>query len=113
MFIGDSITQGCFECYLKSPVSLKNVFDYKGAYSTRVKEILHILYAAVQINIINSGIAGDRPERGWNRFVRDVLAYNPDPVVISFGLNESCHSDHRKKARFCEPFFYGRSDTLI
>lgn len=89
VFIGDSITQGCFECYLTSPDSLENVFDYKSAYSTRVKEILNMLYPSVQINIINSGIAGDSAEGGWNRFERDVLAYNPDLVVISFGLNDA------------------------
>ena len=55
-FIGDSVTQGCFECYLTSPDSLENVYDYACAYSTRVKEILNMLYPSVQINIINSYI---------------------------------------------------------
>lgn len=88
-FIGDSVTQGCFECYLTSPDSLENVYDYACAYSTRVKEILNMLYPSVQINIINSGIAGDNALGGESRFERDVLAYNPDLAVISFGLNDA------------------------
>ena len=55
-FLGDSVTQGCFECYLTSPNSLETVFDYKSAYSTRVRELLNMLYPSAQVNIINSGI---------------------------------------------------------
>lgn len=88
-FLGDSVTQGCFECYLTSPTSLQTVFDYKSAYSTRVRELLNLLYPTVQINIINSGISGDSAPVGAQRFERDVLSYNPDLVVISYGLNDS------------------------
>ena len=88
-FLGDSVTQGCFECYLTSPNTLQTVFDYGSAYSTRLKEILHILYPSVQINIINSGISGDSAPVGLQRMERDILAYNPDLVVVSYGLNDS------------------------
>ena len=79
-FLGDSVTQGCFEL---------SVYDYKSAYSTRVKEILNILYPNVQINIINSGISGDNATCGAQRLNRDILAYNPDLVIVSYGLNDS------------------------
>ena len=88
-FIGDSVTQGCFECYMKTETALETVFDYKSAYSTRVGEILHMFYPSAQVNIINSGISGDNARGGALRFERDVLSYNPDLVVISFGLNDS------------------------
>ena len=88
-FIGDSVTQGCFECYMKTDTELETVFDYNSAYSTRVGEILHILYPSAQVNIINSGISGDNAPGGALRFERDVLSYSPDLVVISFGLNDS------------------------
>lgn len=88
-FIGDSVTQGCFECYMKSPTALETVYDYKSAYSTRVREFLNILYPSAQVNIINSGISGDNTDGGVARFERDVLSYNPDLCVISFGLNDS------------------------
>ena len=88
-FLGDSVTQGCFECYLTTDGGLETVYDYKNAYSTRLKEILNMLYPNVQINIINSGISGDSATRGALRVERDILAYNPDLVVISYGLNDS------------------------
>ena len=57
-FLGDSVTQGCFECYKISEDAIETVFDYPSAYSTRLREILNILYPNTQINIINSGISG-------------------------------------------------------
>lgn len=88
-FIGDSVTQGCFECYMKTDTAVETVFDYKSAYSTRVGEILHMLYPSAQVNIINSGISGDNAPGCAQRFERDVLAYSPDLCVISVGLNDS------------------------
>ena len=88
-FLGDSVTQGCFECYTTSNTSFDTVFDNKSAYSTRVREILNTLYPTVQVNIINSGISGDSAPNGLKRLERDVLSYNPDLVVVSYGLNDS------------------------
>lgn len=88
-FLGDSITQGCFECYYDEKGVLQTVFDSKNAYSARVKEILNFLYPSAQINIINSGISGDNAVNGNNRFERDVAPFNPDMVVVSFGLNDA------------------------
>ena len=88
-FLGDSVTQGCFECYTTSNTSFDTVFDYKSAYSTRVREILNTLYPTIQVNVINSGISGDSAPNGLKRLERDVLSYNPDLVVVSYGLNDS------------------------
>jgi len=88
-FLGDSVTQGCFECYLTSPTTIETVFDYQSVYSTRIREILNLLFPKVQINIINSGISGDRAVGGVKRLERDVLSYNPDLVIVSYGLNDS------------------------
>ena len=87
--IGDSVTQGCFEPRLTSKTTVEPVYDYKSAYATRLKEILNLLYPSVQINMINSGISGDTTEGVKLRFDRDVMAYNPDLVIISVGLNDS------------------------
>ena len=87
-FLGDSVTQGCFECYMKNE-TVQTVFDYRYGYANRVSEILHILYPAAQVNIINSGVSGDSAIGGAERLERDVLAYNPDLCVVSFGLNDS------------------------
>ena len=88
-FLGDSVTQGCFECYDQLDGGIETVYDYKSAYSTRVREVLNILYPRVQVNIVNSGISGDNAPGGLKRLRRDVLDYHPDLVVISYGLNDS------------------------
>ncbi|MBE7100872.1 MAG: SGNH/GDSL hydrolase family protein [Clostridiales bacterium] len=88
-FIGDSVTQGCFECYFDEK-AVQTVFDVKSSYPTRVKEILNLLYPSAQINIVNSGISGDNAVNGNLRFERDITPFNPDLVVVSFGLNDSC-----------------------
>lgn len=89
-FLGDSVTQGCFECYIKEDGAIETVFDYKSAYSTRVREMLNILYPNVQVNIINSGISGDGTINGKTRIERDILSFSPDLVVVSYGLNDCC-----------------------
>lgn len=90
-FLGDSVTQGCFECYIKEDGKIETVFDYKSSYSTRFREILGILYPSVQVNIINSGISGDGTENGKTRIDRDILPFSPDLVVVSYGLNDACN----------------------
>ena len=87
-FIGDSITQGCFEVYYKTPTELDTVYEYKNAFPTRLLEILNLLYPNVQVNIINSGISGDTVKRGLARLERDVLRYSPDLVVVGYGAND-------------------------
>ena len=89
-FLGDSVTQGCFECYFDENNQVQTVFESKSSYATRVKEILNYLYPSAQINIINSGISGDWAENGNQRFERDIAPYKPDLVVVSFGLNDAC-----------------------
>lgn len=88
-FLGDSVTHGCFEVYKTSESTLETVYEYKSAYSTRVREIMNVLYPSLQVNIINSGISGDNAVNGNYRLEEDVLKYNPDIVVVSFGLNDS------------------------
>lgn len=80
-FLGDSVTQGCFDCYIKEDGNVETYFDYSSAYSTRVREILSMLYPRVQVNIINSGISGDNSLGGLRRLERDVLRYAPDLTV--------------------------------
>ena len=87
-FIGDSITQGCFECFLNTNEGIDTVYDYKSAFSTRFREILNIIYPNVQVNIINSGISGDAALGCLRRLDRDVLRYSPDLVIINSGLND-------------------------
>ncbi len=87
-FLGDSVTQGCFECYMKTPEAVETVFDSQNAASTKLKNILNYLCPAAQINIINAGISGDHAVNGDARFERDIAPYHPDLVVVGYGLND-------------------------
>ena len=74
-FLGDSVTQGCFELYKKSDGSIETVFDKTNAYHTYLNRILSLLYPSVPVNIINAGISGDNATHGFERLERDVLRY--------------------------------------
>lgn len=87
-FLGDSVTQGCFELYLKEDGTYNTVFDKNSAYHNYVAKILSVLYPSVPVNIINAGISGDNAPHGLERLEQDVLRYSPDLTVVCFGLND-------------------------
>ena len=101
-FIGDSVTQGCFECYFKAGDRIETEFDYNSVYSVRLQQLLHILYPNVQINVINSGISGDTAVGCLKRLERDVLRFSPDLVVVSCGLNDCATGGKEKLAIYGE-----------
>ena len=88
-FLGDSVTQGCFDCYEIAPGKIETEFYAEWAYSEVFKKILHKLYPSVPIAIINAGISGGSTLSGLKRLERDVLSYSPDLVVVCFGLNDT------------------------
>ena len=89
-FLGDSVTHGAFEIInFKDVEGWETVHDYSSAYSSRFREMIHLLYPKSQVTIINAGIAGDNAEKGLARLNKDVLQYKPDLVVVSFGLNDT------------------------
>ena len=87
-FLGDSVTQGCFELYKTGEASFKTVFDKNSAYHTYIARILAMLYPTVPVNIINAGISGDSAWKAVDRLERDVLRFHPDLTVVCFGLND-------------------------
>ena len=91
-FLGDSVTQGCFELYVKNG-TVDTIFDSKNNYSEKLKQILLSLFPSSSLNVINAGISGDRAEVGLRRLERDVLSYNPDLVVVCYGLNDATRKD--------------------
>lgn len=86
-FLGDSVTQGCFDVYVKDGKIETYVQMHKG-YHEKVKRILNTLYPEVPISIINAGISGDCASGGLKRLSRDVLSYSPDLIVVCYGLND-------------------------
>ncbi len=88
-FLGDSVTNGCFELYVKDDGSIGTSFHQQDAYHKKFAEILSELYPKCPINVINAGISGDTAKGGAERLERDVLRFHPDLTVVCYGLNDS------------------------
>lgn len=89
-FLGDSITQGCFELYKTGENSMQTEFRSYQAYHSKLKYMLEAVFPSVPINIINAGISGDNAPNGRKRLGRDMIAFQPDLVGVCFGLNDVC-----------------------
>lgn len=87
-FIGDSVTQGCFELFDQDG-KMEVAFDGCNAYSEKVKKILGMLYPQAPVATVNFGVEGDSATDGVKRFRRDVQSCKPDLLVVCFGLNDS------------------------
>ena len=53
-FLGDSVTQGCFELYKKSSTEYETIFDKNSAFHAYIAKIFAVLYPTVPVNIINA-----------------------------------------------------------
>ncbi|MBQ7793655.1 MAG: GDSL family lipase [Clostridia bacterium] len=88
-FLGDSVTQGCFDCYIKENGEIETYFEQDYTYHGYIKKIFAHLYPNVPVNIINAGISGDNAVHASQRLAQDVLKFSPDLTVVCFGLNDS------------------------
>ena len=88
VFLGDSVTQGCFELTHNKDKSIDTVYEQESAYHSLLKKRFIGIFPNVPFNFINSGISGGNSVQGLERLERDVLAYSPHLVVICFGLND-------------------------
>ncbi len=77
--LGDSVTQGFFA---NGPA------DHEAAYPVKLRKLLDFYYPAQVFNVINSGIGGTTAAQAVERFDRDVLKFQPDLVLIMFGVND-------------------------
>ena len=91
-FLGDSLTQGCFEIYKKENGHIETVYDKRHSYAMHVFDILCTLIPIVTVNIIGAGISGDNAPGGLARVERDILRHEPDLTVVCYGLND-CSRD--------------------
>lgn len=87
-FLGDSVTQGCFELFETGNGGVETYFEPENNYATKVATILRQLCPGAQLNVIAAGISGDSAPNGNNRLDRDVLPYHPDLTVVCYGLND-------------------------
>ncbi len=87
-FIGDSVTQGCFELYAKGD-GLETVFRPDKVYSAKLKTLIEGVFPNVTVNILNAGISGDTAPNGASRIDTDIISHKPDLCVVCYGLNDS------------------------
>jgi lysophospholipase L1-like esterase len=76
IFFGDSITQQGAEA---------------GGYITRIDSMCRIENKTAQFEFIGSGVSGNKVYDLYLRIDEDVLAKNPDVVVIYIGVNDVWH----------------------
>lgn len=77
---GDSVTQGVME---------HQVLDSAAVYHRQLQEHLEALFPTTSFSTFNAGVSGDNVVNALGRVERDVLARDPDLVLIAFGLNDS------------------------
>ncbi len=75
----------CVVCFGDSVTFGWNL-KYDESYPVVLENLLHGEYPHVKV--INSGIGGNTIADGYGRIDSDVLYYEPDVVVINFGLND-------------------------
>ncbi len=90
-FLGDSVTQGCFEVYQCGENAVETDYRYKDGYVEQFRGHVMRAFPMAMVNVINAGISGDTAPGGAARLARDVLPFSPDLVVVCFGLNDSGH----------------------
>ena len=76
---GDSVTHGAV-----GPEEI----NYETVYWNRLRQKIHQIRNYVPINIINAGIGGITAQGSIRRMDKQVLAHNPDLVIVCFGLND-------------------------
>lgn len=104
-FLGDSVTQGCFEVYFRSDGNLDTIFEPENSYPRLLAKKLTALYPRVPAVIVNAGISGDSAVGGWKRLEKDVLKHKPNLTVVSFGLNDCMGGDLETYAEHLNKIF--------
>lgn len=75
---GDSVTHG----------ALLKEYNYDTVYWNSLRKKLNAVRDYIPVNVIDAGIAGITASCSLERMDRQVLAYNPDLVIVCFGLND-------------------------
>lgn len=89
-FLGDSITEGCFELVKREDDTIEIVRDVEFGYPVLLKQLFEMKLPQYQVEIINAGISGNTSGDGLERVEQDVILAKPDLVVVCFGLNDAC-----------------------
>ncbi len=75
---GDSVTHG----------ALLNEINYETVYWNLLKKKLNAYRNYIPVNVICAGIGGITAKDSLGRLDKQVIAHNPDLVIVCFGLND-------------------------
>ena len=75
---------------------------YQAHFTEYLRTFFDTRYPAQSIKIINAGIPGHRADDGIARFDHDVAKWNPDWVMIMFGMNDGGYETLSSDDRFAE-----------
>lgn len=89
VFLGDSVTQGCFEIEKNMAGEWELRIDPKCSYVALLEKRLTEIFSPKDIKVFNSGISGDSTKEALDRLERDVLEKRPDITVVCLALNNS------------------------
>ena len=76
---GDSVTHGALNI---------GEMDFESVYHNRLKKKIEALGSYYPVNVINAGIGGITAAKSLGRMDSQVLRYDPDLVIVCFGLND-------------------------
>lgn len=89
VFLGDSVTQGCFEIIKNPAGEWELVIEPEFSYVALIAEKIKKEYPEKDITVINAGISGDSTAEALSRLERDVISHNPAVTAVCLGLNNS------------------------
>lgn len=92
-FLGDSVTEGCFELYPTS-YGFDTVRRPEDGYVAKAMKTLRKVYGEQVIEYENFAESGASAFTATEQLEK-ALAYAPDVVVLSFGLNDAFHPEER------------------
>lgn len=104
-FLGDSVTEGCFELIRKEDGQIDIVREPGCAYPILLKNKLETELPGLCVNTVNAGRSGDSSADGLARVMKDVVSAAPDTVVVCFGLNDACRRQPDEYAKNMDGIF--------
>ena len=66
-----------------------HVEDETKRWLSVLRDMLSEQYPSINFTLVNSGIGGNSDREKMARYERDVLAHNPDVLLLQFGGNNS------------------------
>lgn len=78
VFVGDSITDA----------GRREASPYGSGYVNQVRSLITARYPELGLNFVNRGVSGDTTRHLADRWERDVIAEQPDWLVLMIGIND-------------------------